>query len=76
MELGVPSSVIYLMYYGLREFKVMLVGAENAPDRPVSVLAHTPTIALYRGAVIAMDCDARDFEIVPGKRSNYEQEKR
>jgi hypothetical protein len=55
---------------GLLEFRVVLVGAENAPKRSISVLAHTSTIALYRGAEVAMECDARDFEIVPCKRSN------
>jgi hypothetical protein len=58
---------------GLREFRVVLVGAEKAPDRPISVLANTATIALYRCAAIALDCDARDFEITPGKRSNHGQ---
>lgn len=58
---------------GLLEFRVVMTGAETASERPISVLAYTPAIALYRGAEIAMDCNAGDFEIVPGRRSKHER---
>jgi hypothetical protein len=52
----------------LREFRLVLVGAENAPARPISVLAASPTIALIQGATLAMDYGAHDFSVYPGKR--------
>jgi hypothetical protein len=52
----------------LREFRLTMVGAENAPARPISVLAATPTIALIQGATIAIGYGARDFSLSPGKR--------
>ena len=67
-----PARVVRYMG-ALLEFRVMLVGAKNAPQCPISILAQTPTIALYRGAIIAMDCDARDFDVVPGGRFNHER---
>jgi hypothetical protein len=52
----------------MREFRLTMVGAENAPRLPISVLAATPTIALLRGAALAMDYGAREFWVNPGKR--------
>ncbi len=52
----------------LREYRVEMVGAKYAPSRPISVLAHTATIALVQAAIIALDLDAEDFNILPGRR--------
>lgn len=55
----------------LREFKVMLVGAKDAPAHPISILAQTATIAIYRAATLALDFDATDFSVLPGKRASW-----
>jgi hypothetical protein len=55
----------------LREYRVELVGARAAPARPVSILAATPTIALYQGAALAIEMDASDFHMLPGKRATW-----
>jgi hypothetical protein len=52
----------------LREFRLILIGADNAPARPISVLAATPTIALIQGATLAIHYGARDFTILPVNR--------
>jgi|GEM_PF-3208707 hypothetical protein len=53
----------------LREFRLTMVGAQNAPLRPISMLAATPTIALIQGATLAMDFGARDFRVDPARRA-------
>jgi hypothetical protein len=58
---------------GLREFRVILEGAKDAPERPISILARTPLIALYQGATIALGFNAADFDLQPGKWIAREQ---
>jgi hypothetical protein len=70
MELTVSIGVPCCMY-GLLEFRVVLVGAKNAPERPISILALSSLVALYRSASIALECDAKDFEITPAPWSSH-----
>lgn len=52
----------------LREFKVRLSGGANALTNIMSVVAETPTIALVRGATLALELGAADFEVFPAFR--------
>jgi hypothetical protein len=52
----------------LREFRLTLVGGQDVPARPISVLATTPTIALIQGATLAIHFGASDFSVAPGKQ--------
>lgn len=51
----------------LKAFQVELVGYLKSPSNPISVLAETPTIAMLRGAVIALDVGAAHFKIGPAR---------
>ena len=53
----------------LREFKLTMVGANDAPATPISLLAATPIIALFQGATLAIGYGAKDFSVCPGKRA-------
>jgi hypothetical protein len=70
MELSEVVAVLSSMG-GVREYKVELVGAAAAPKQCISILAATPIIALYQGAALAYEMDARDFVMLPGKRANW-----
>lgn len=52
----------------LSEFRVRMTDRANALTGIVSVLAETPTIALVRGAMLAMEQDAANFEVFPTYR--------